>query len=187
MALDQLLEPLEAHGWLGGAHAGPDLDPKEVRRHRRLRVAAPRIDDAGGGDLEAVHPHSKLFGQAPHGNGLASAQAGEDELQRCRTSVIAASARGLVGDEAVSTGPNRAPHSAFPPRLRVDLDQLGIAGMAGEHLCGAELWLVHGFAARLFVPITSFRLEPRSPSKTLAQLRPGRPDIDPPGWVQAPV
>src|SRR2546429_385261 len=112
MALDQLLEPLEAHGWLGGAHAGPDLDRKEVRRHRRLRVAAPRIDDAGGGDFEAVHPHSKLFGQSPHG---------------------------------------------------------------------------HGFAARLLIPITSFRLEPRSPSKTLAQLRPGRPDIDPPGWVQAPV
>src|SRR5205823_11695915 len=118
MALDQLLEPLEALGWLGGAHAGPDLDPKEVRRHRRLRVAAPRIDDAGGGDFKAVHPHSKLFGQAPHGHGFASAQPGEDELQRCRTPVLATSARGLVGDEAVSTGPNLAPHSAFPSRLR---------------------------------------------------------------------
>src|SRR5438094_9663655 len=116
MALDQLLEPLEALGWLGGAHAGPDLDPKEVRRHRRLRVAAPRIDDAGGGDFEAVHPHSKLFGQAPPGHGFASAQPGEDELQRCRTSVLAASAWRLGGGVAVSTGPRPAPQLAFPSR-----------------------------------------------------------------------
>src|SRR2546430_8466245 len=187
MAFDQLLEPLKALGWLGGAHAGPDLDPKEVLRLRRLRVAATRIDGAGGGDFEAVRPHWKLFGQAPHGHGFASAQAGEDELQRCRASVLAASACGLVGDEAVSTGPNLAPHSAFPSRLCVDLDQLGIPGTAGEHLCRAEMRLVHGFSPRLLIPITSFKLEPRAPSKTPAPLRPGRPDIDPPGWVQAPV
>src|SRR5205823_11827335 len=142
MALDQLLEPLEALGWLGGAHAGPDLDPKEVRRHRRLRVAAPRIDDAGGGDLEAVHPHSKLFGQAPHGHGFASAQPGEDELQRCRTSVLAASACGLVGDEAVSTGPNLAPHSPFPSDLWLALVHRAFPGPAAGHLCRQEMRLV---------------------------------------------
>src|SRR5436305_284405 len=76
MALDQLLEQLEAHGWLGGAHAGPALDPKGVRRHRRLRVAAPRVDDAGGGDPAAVHPHPKLVGHGPQGPRLARRPAG---------------------------------------------------------------------------------------------------------------
>ena len=31
------------------------------------------------------------------------------------------------------------------------------------------------------------RLEPKSCNRIAAQLRPGRPETDPPGWVQAPV
>src|SRR4029077_6676814 len=43
----------------------------------------------------------------------------------------------------------------------------------------------HGLTVSLLA-IASCRLEPRSRSRTSAQLRPGRPDTEPPGWVHAP-
>src|SRR5450759_1262924 len=48
--------------------------------------------------------------------------------------------------------------------------------------------VVRAHEAAILVPLTaSSRLDPRSRRNTSAQLRPGKPETEPPGWVQAPV
>src|ERR1700680_3303587 len=63
-------------------------------------------------------------------------------------------------------------HEPRPPVMGGDLDPVR------RFLSGHEM------TARL--RIASSRLGPRTRSKTAAQFRPGNPDTEPPGWVQAP-
>src|ERR1700680_357910 len=63
-------------------------------------------------------------------------------------------------------------HEPRPPVMGRDLDPVG--GLLGAHEMTAPL------------PIAFSRLDPRSRSNTSAQFRPGSPETEPPGCVQAP-
>src|SRR5256885_12787910 len=107
------------------------------------------------------------------------------------TALVGLTSEGLVG--LAHRLPVRAPVlplARLPHRPVEVVDVEAVGDEACPPVVGRDLHAIARFYTHLtlsFRWMACSRLEPRSCNRIAAQLRPGRPETDPPGWVQAPV